>query len=285
MKITFVLSTFFLTALSILFLSAYDMNEDPDGKSGATGSPSEVTCADSDCHGTYTLNSGPGSMEIASPDLINWTYVPGESYLISVTVSQMNRGLFGLGFEALKSNGDNAGLLIAGSDTHIKSKSVGGYSRKSIAHDDNTGASNDSHTFTFTWNAPTTDVGDITFYVAGNACNNNGNEEGDYVYSTSQVVGIAMGIYELENDELKVEVYPNPFMEKLNISMNLNEGGNVEFTLFDSHGALVSSFGKSNHPSGVIKKSFDVGHLSAGSYMLQVRVDGTVRSSKILQKF
>ncbi len=284
MKIRFVLSTFFLAVSAIVFLSAYNMNDDPGGKSGATGSPSEGTCASSSCHGTYTLNSGPGSIEITSPDMVNWAYVPGESYTISVTVSQTNRGLFGLGFEALKSNGDNAGLLVAGSDTHIKSKTVGGHSRKSITHNNNTGSTDNSHTFTFTWNAPTTDVGDITFYVAGNACNANGNESGDYVYSTSKVVGVALGIYEVESDVLKLEEYPNPFAEKINVSMNLNEGGNVEFTLFDTRGALVSSFGKSNHPSGVLKKSFDVSYLPSGTYMLQVKVDGAVRSSKILQK-
>jgi hypothetical protein len=45
--------------------------------------------------------------------------------------------------------------------------------------------------WTFNWVAPSTDVGPVTFYAAGNQANNNGNETGDQIYTTSASVRVA----------------------------------------------------------------------------------------------
>lgn len=284
MKNNFSIPVFFILACSVVFFSAQNSQEDPDGKAGATGSPNEVTCADSDCHATYILNSGTGSITISSPDLINWEYVPGETYTISVTVAKTGHDLFGIGFEALKSNGDNAGTLVAGSDTQIKNKTVGGFQRKNITHDDGTGEGTNSHTFTFTWHAPTTNVGSITFYAAGNACNDNGNENGDYVYTTTQQVSVAVGVYEINRDENALTVFPNPATDQLNIVQQVSIGGNVQFRLFDQRGALVQDFGQINHSSGELKKNLDISMLPSGIYMLQTNIDGNTVASKVIEK-
>lgn len=284
MKKNITTSVFFIAALSMFLISAQSNDDDPDGEAGATGSPNEETCADTECHETYILNSGPGSVLISSPDLANWEYVPGETYTISVTVSQTGFELFGLGFEALKSNGDNAGTLIAGSDTQIKNKTVAGFQRKNITHDDGTGAGTDFHTFTFTWNAPTSNVGDITFYVAGNACNNNENENGDYVYSTSQVVSAAVGVYEINQSENLLKVFPNPVSDELTLIQQLSMGGSVTFRLFDQRGALVRDFGQINQDAGELRRTLDISMLSPGIYMLQTSVDGNTVASKVIEK-
>src|SRR6185369_13678069 len=39
-------------------------------------------------------------------------------------------------------------------------------------------------TWTFDWTAPSTDVGPVTFYAAGNQANNDGNTSGDFIYKT-----------------------------------------------------------------------------------------------------
>jgi len=38
--------------------------------------------------------------------------------------------------------------------------------------------------FEFNWTAPATNVGDVDFYVAANAANGNGNNQGDFIYTT-----------------------------------------------------------------------------------------------------
>jgi uncharacterized protein (TIGR03437 family) len=48
----------------------------------------------------------------------------------------------------------------------------------------NTGGEGGAKTFEVQWTAPSTDVGDVIFYAAGNASNNSGNNQGDRIYNT-----------------------------------------------------------------------------------------------------
>jgi hypothetical protein len=116
-------------------------------------------------------------------------YVPGQTYNMSVTVSQTGLSLFGVGVEALLSSGANAGTLTITdfNSTQIKSVTVAGNSRRNVVHTENGGASPDSKVFTFDWTAPPAGSGNITFYFSGVAANNNNNNNLDYVYNASQV--------------------------------------------------------------------------------------------------
>jgi hypothetical protein len=248
-------------------------NEDPNGKAGATGSPSESACNASGCHVGTALNSGPGSVTISSSNLTDWMYVPGQSYSISVTVAETGRSLFGLGFEALKSNGDNAGTLVAGTGTTIKTKVVGGFSRKNIVQQTDAGATSNSHTFTFTWNAPATDVGNITFYVAGNAANNDNDEAGDHIYTSSQVVGTFVGVNEYYNPDFALNIYPNPASQSLNVQYKLQNASTVGLIIYDSQGAIITQLQNQLETSGEYQKSFDITGLAAGNYMLELNVN------------
>src|SRR5262249_59953992 len=64
---------------------------------------------------------------------------------------------------------------------------VGGNLRQYIEHTFNgiqpTGSGEGS--WVFTWTAPATSVGRVTFYAAGNAANGNGGTSGDFIYTTS----------------------------------------------------------------------------------------------------
>jgi hypothetical protein len=94
-----------------------------------------------------------------------------------------------VGIEALTSSGNNAGTLTITDavSTQIKTVIVSGVSRRNIVHKLNGGLNTDSKVFTFSWTAPATGTGDITFYFAGNAANGNGSETNDYIYTGSQV--------------------------------------------------------------------------------------------------
>jgi len=179
--------TILALVIAALTMSAGMNQESSDGRSGHNGSPGEQTCAKSNCHNTFSLNSGEGEVVISSNDLLNWSYQPGQTYQISLTVSQTGIPLFGFGFEALDEQGNNAGTLVPGSDNHELFALVSGVNRKTITHLENSGLSNNSKTWSFTWTAPETPV-IVTFYAVGNAANNNGGRTGDYIYSTSQIV-------------------------------------------------------------------------------------------------
>ncbi len=186
MRKTILQSTFWLSVASIFFFGVQSDN----GKAGATGSPGEVNCTD--CHSGTALNSAGGSITISCPELVNWEYTPGQTYTITLTVAEGVKPLFGFGFEALLASGANAGTLNAGTGSTIKTAMIGGNNRRNVVHQMNSGTGNGSHTWTFTWVAPATDQGNVTFYCGANAANANGSDTGDHVYTQSQVLTCAV---------------------------------------------------------------------------------------------
>jgi Secretion system C-terminal sorting domain/Reeler domain len=270
----------------VLFSSSSSYSDNPNGKAGVTGAPGEQTCAKSGCHDTYTLNSGTGTVTIASPNLVNWEYTPGTTYTISVTVAQSGINLFGLCFEALQSNGDNAGTLHAGTGTQIKNLTVSGFSRHSITHNTNTGASANTHTFTFTWDAPTTDIGDVTFYVAGMTCNGNGNEAGDHVFTTSQVVtAAALGLNEMMDSKNSLSVYPNPASNLLLCPTSNMPSTATDAYIVDMQGRTVMTVAKNHWMQQDNAIAFDISSLEAGNYMLGLASNGRIiRNTQFIKK-
>jgi len=223
-----------VTALAL----AEVMNE--DGKAARTGSPGEFDCTG--CHTSFAVNSGPGSITISSPNLSNWEYVLGQTYQINVTISQATIPLFGFGFEALRtSNNTNGGTfsITNSAETQLKTAVVNGSSRTNVVHKLDGGLSANTHTFSFNWNAPATNIGNIMFYVAGNASDNQGDSLNDWVYKTTQLVTpFTTGIKEsLSTQELSV--FPNPVHRLLNINLEANSSGNYHFQLMDAKGIAV----------------------------------------------
>ena len=252
-----------------------------NGKAGATGSPGENNCTQ--CHNTYAVNSGSGSIVITS-NMTNWEYVPGQTYTITVTVAQTGKSLFGMGFEALQSSGANAGTLTPGTGTTSKNATVAGNSRKNIVHTLNGGASSGSHTFTFTWLAPASNIGNVTFYVAGNACNANGSDTGDYVYTASQVVTpAAVGIDEVELDNAFINAYPNPFSNELRLQFSVNTTSKVQITIMDLAGKIVLNKTEVKS-SGTHQEILNVSDLKEGMYIATFAIDGKIYSSQRVVK-
>jgi len=245
-----------------------------DGRAGATGSPGETTCNTTLCHTGNTVNSNNGSITITSPDLTGWQYVPGETYTISVTVEQNNRGLFGIGFEALTSTNNNAGILTPGVGTQLKNRFVLGVSRVNVVHVENGGLSQNSHTFTFGWQAPATDIGPVTFYTAGNAANNNGSASGDFIYTTNQIVTPAstVGISDLSKIDVSLNVYPNPAADDLNFTYTLTEPAVVRAEIFSISGESVRVLFEEKQQAGETYQTVRISDLSQGTYLLRLTI-------------
>ena len=72
------------------------------GRIGYTGGPQETNCTQ--CHTTYLLNTGPGTMTLTS-DMPNWQYVPGQTYTLTLKVVQLGMPEFGMAIEANKDTG------------------------------------------------------------------------------------------------------------------------------------------------------------------------------------
>lgn len=262
--------TLFFGLATVIFLTSGV--EDENGKAGATGSPGESSCNQSSCHTGTTVNTGGGTMELTSSNMTNWQYVPGQTYTFSINVTEAGRSLFGIGLECLQSNGDNAGTLTPGTGSQIKTKTVSGFQRRNIVHTMNGGASSGAHTWTFTWTAPATNIGNVTVYAAGNASNNNGSENGDHIYTLSQVItpASATAISELDKLNKNMSLYPNPAVDFVNMDFNLAYAGNVTVSVYTLTGLKVADIYSANHPAGLVHAHADVAGLATGHYLLQV---------------
>jgi hypothetical protein len=148
---------------------------------GYAGSPSEGNCTS--CH-SGTVNQTGGSIAITST-IPSGGYTPGQTYQVTVTVAKSGVSLFGFEVEALNSSNTNAGTLAVANTTETQLQTAAN-GRTEIMHKTGGGATANSHAFVVNWTAPTTNVGTVTFYAAGNATNSNGSSSGDFVYTTSK---------------------------------------------------------------------------------------------------
>lgn len=163
-----------------------------------TGAPGEGTCVG--CHYTFgDTNVGLGNVRIIGLPAV---YTPGQTYNLTLKVSDPQARSWGFELTAIDANGrsstDTNGLSpvignldIQGSPTMLKrTASVGDKTRIYLSHafaGIQAGQANYG-TWSFTWTAPSADAGDIIFYAAGNATDNQVTPEGDYIYTTRAVV-------------------------------------------------------------------------------------------------
>src|SRR5215468_10914710 len=151
---------------------------------GYTGAPQEVPEACAECH--VPPDAGTGKISITAPQ----TYVPGHTYPVTVTHTNADPTRLRWGFEltVLDNASDEKAGDLQGTDgtTQVLNNAGPGSARQYIEHTaagtyvgQQNGAS-----WTFNWIAPSTDVGPVTFYAAGNQANNDGNTSGDNIYRT-----------------------------------------------------------------------------------------------------
>lgn len=150
---------------------------------GRTGAPSEGNCTA--CH-SGVLNSGSGGLTHTFGNN-DTTYFPNQTYSITVTLNDPFLTRFGFQLTALTaSNTTTPGMFTAvnTANTTTQTGNIGGNLRRYVGHFN----ANTNNTWTFNWTAPTSDLGPITFYLIGNATNNNGNTNGDQAYMTSFII-------------------------------------------------------------------------------------------------
>ena len=176
-------TTLVCVAIAPIVLYAYEYGPDP-GYTAAPGD-NQTGCMANGCH-TDKPNSASGSVKITASG--GTTYVPGQTQQIQVTISDSAMRVFG--FELSARVDSNAKLMGAGTlastDANtdiINCKSAGyvpyatacpsGNTLQWISHNltGYTASKNTSgsYTYKFNWTPPSTNVGTVTLYAAGNA--------------------------------------------------------------------------------------------------------------------
>lgn len=254
-----------------------------NGKEGYTGSPGEGTCTS--CHNTYFANSGGGAIVISSNIPITG-YELNTTYQISVSISQVGKSLFGFDFEALYGTTtlDNAGTftITNANETQLKTKVVNSIARNNVVNIKDAGISADTKTFTFDWTSPATNVGDITFYASGNAANGNGNQSGDYIYTTSNIISPLGGSTALDlNKKNKIQVEYISKLSILNVEFYSSNSNNVFGKIYTIQGKYIETILNEVPTNGIIKNQYYIkSNLKSGIYIFEITQNDKKYSSK-----
>ncbi|MBA3901749.1 MAG: CotH kinase family protein [Bacteroidetes bacterium] len=82
---------------------------------------------------------------------------------------------------------------------------------------------------------------------------------------------------------LSLKVYPNPFRGEMNVNFLLHEPADVQIEVLNSYGMVVKSFPKAHKTTGVHFEQFNSDELSAGVYILVLKVNGKSYHQKLIK--
>jgi hypothetical protein len=153
---------------------------------GMTGAPPGTNCTS--CHGG-SPNTGGGNVRVEFPS--GTTYTPGATYKLHIVLTDANAQRWG--FEVTARRGTDrltlAGMLAVDNPATTQS-APGGNAGEYITHTAQGTAqgTTGSNSWDVNWTAPAAGSGPVTIFVAGNAANGNGNNQGDLIYTSSLVL-------------------------------------------------------------------------------------------------
>lgn len=145
---------------------------------GYTGAPGESNCTS--CHGGSPLNAGGATRTLVFNGSASLTsYVPGQTYTAVYTASNPTTTVFGFQMIAKNGTGTNVGTFIISNPNQTQVTS--GYLQQTFSGSQANPAGTKS--WSFSWTAPATGTGTVSFYVATNIANGNSGTSGDQIYT------------------------------------------------------------------------------------------------------
>lgn len=243
---------------------------------GKTGAPGEQNCTA--CHaGTVQDGAIENILTILDGNIPVTTYTPGQQYTVALVMSSNPAKK---GFQATALSSTNA---MAGNFTGVAGNtSINGTTKKYANH---TSTSNASTTlsWTWTWTAPAAGTGNVTFYVASNKADNNGNNNGDVIYLSQHVFSEASsaGIEGLSFNNNVIIGVDNQ-SEKVTISYELNQMSKMSINITDLNGKSVYKKNTMVGQIGNNKVDVSTDDLKSGVYVVNFFIDNKPFSKKIL---
>lgn len=281
-------------ALSVLLIGVYAFMPKATGSHpSSTGAPGEGTCASAGCHSDATVNAG----DLANTHIVTDTsganvssYIPGDTYTISISVTDANSSKFGFQITSLDQSDNFIGNLVVTNSTRTQlqpNSDPSSLNRQYITHtfSGNSQVAAGLGAWEFDWTAPSVSSGDITFYYATNATNSNGQNTGDVLYLSSFTLTDATqpnNIVEIDqNSTYNVKCYSNG--DLLNVSYDLAEGNSVMLKLLDVNGRYVTSINEGfkdagNYNSKLVMPS----SVSNGVYFMTIFIGNKTITEKVV---
>ena len=227
---------------------------------GYTGSPGDNGNTCRACHSggaavtpTVTLTGIPAQ-----------GYTPGQTYTLTLDVSGVNNPR--TGFEGCVENASHQKTgTLSNTDSNTQALSGGQY----ITH---TSQGNSLHQWSFNWQAPSVDQGDLTFYCAVNITNGNNSTSGDYVLTTNFAIPSAGTVVrKFSNDELRI--FPNPAQDFLHFDTRMHIRQVYAVSLDGKRIALPLRHQKA-----------DLRQLRAGQYILHIQTDEGTGTKNLIKR-
>lgn len=278
LAVVFIINSAFLTEKSASICDA------PLIGSAHTGAPGEVHCATSGCH-SGTVNSGPGAttFEIGAGST---TYVPGQSYTVTVNMTEATIDKFGFQVIALKDN-DNTFVGTYTLTDPTNTRLINGSGGKKYIGSTPCGSDADpvgSLGWTFDWEAPATNEGDITFYLASLATNHNHSTSGDNTYTqTLTLTTNTTGINEIGQIEKSFEMYPNPAIDQTRIRYTLEDDSDVQISISDMDGRAINVLSSGQQSAGQHDLTIELNReiFSSGLYTVNISAEKSSFSKRL----
>lgn len=242
-----------------------------------SSAPNHGSCNSDLCH-SGTLNSGGGSVSIAFNDG-NFIYEAGKTY--DMTVNIIDAAAIRYGFQMVaydKTDVENMIYTSQGefvSPDNVTVTTTDSDNTEYISHFDIPNSNEGS--FSFQWTAPDEDQGDITFYVAGNAANGNGNKGGDNIYTNTLDVSFDNSVGFGSLDETSFLLYPNPSIDHFMIESQSIEAFH-QISIVNLNGQIEQTY-----PYQALNQNNYFKHqLESGIYFVQAETDEGVISQKLI---
>jgi len=255
-------------------INTYHLNANgsPGGK---TGAPGDQTCTQ--CH-SGTVQSGTNFQTVvltnASGTIVT-SYNPGETYTVTVGMLTSNAKN---GFEivALTPSNTQAGSVAVTSATTTKTVTFGSKTRITQKS-----GGTSLNNWSYSWTAPATNVGNVTFYLGTNVSNSNNNDNGDVIRNSQHVFGSTAGIQE-NTAKVAINLGYSKASNSLTIDLASQLNGEAAINLVDLSGKSVQFEQLGNVSTGNNMLSVKLNNqLPKGVYVAHINVNNNFVSKKI----
>jgi len=277
-------------AASTLLFANYTVLKTAGSHPGSTGAPGDLTCAQTSCHSDAQVVQDPVGINTLLFSSSDSTYIPGQTYTLTLQVVSSHTSKFGFELTALRDfNNTNTGTLgiLEPIRTQLINHTLGTDLRTSVTHE-TAGTVSLSPGFTewkMKWTAPSTNAGPITFYYATNCTNNNSLETGDIIYLSSFGIKPALttNTDKVNLDDINgLTVFFNRDLREIILNYGLYKPAQVKTLVSDCKGVAifegVSSL-KSGEQSEKIKLSPEY---TKGTYIVRIIAGDDAVTRKII---
>ncbi len=257
---------------------------------GSTGAPGDQTCAKTGCHANAQINNpGVGVNTLVYP-AADSTYIPGQTYNITLQVQKAGIQRFGFELCVLDNTAnESAGNLVITdvNRTQEITHTVSGNNRQSITHTFNGTPANPSTgqtSWSFNWVAPSSNVGNITFYYCTNCTNNNNAASGDALYINKFTIKPASGFSIAEFvDENGVRAFYDDQDKQVVLNYSLKQDKQVLVKINDMVGREIATEALQSRSRGANTARISLGNdIASGVYLVKLCIDNRVLTKKVM---